>query len=398
MNGRQLRSFAEACVSRQGSPEKGLKEFSDTLVEKIRGDEKGKLGFPGSKVQGVTETVGVRDIFKVTTGLMYPNEDFDSMSKKEFIEALNTSMFPNITGELINQTIMQSYAYALAGVMNLVTELDSKKQDFDYIPGFLAPDGMARVKEGLPYPVTHFGEKLARVQLEKYGRIIELTREMILGDQTGQIVRIAQRVGDKYGIVQHRLIIQTAIDGARTDLEEATSTAFYLDGSARTVFATTHSTVDGQTNANTPSSGAVPSSSTIDAAFAYAGVITDEKGDYTTQLGYPHALCRAGATEKTLWEFFYSKGKPDTTDRADNFYAEKTKPSIFTSPYISATAWYLGDFSKDLVWLWTWKPETVSQGQDSNASFERDIIARFKWDFKGGCGRTDYRHAYKGNS
>jgi hypothetical protein len=295
---------------------------------------------------------------------------------------------------------MPGFNYMTEEANMLVYEDNSDRPDYDFIAGLTAGQRASKVGERMPFPQATVREKLARIELGKYGEIIELSKELVIGDRTGMVVKAAADLGKKLGLIKSRLIFQTAVDAVRTDMEEATSTALFFDGSARTVYASTHITVDGQVNANSATNAL--ETPALDTAYTYFANIKDEAGDIITS--FPTVLMVVPGLRQTAWNLTTSATNPDTTNRANNFYSANSGvgfvPKVISTPYIGTgtTAWYLGAFAEEMVWLWGWRPQTLSQGADSNVAFERDIVQRYRHDFKGGVGRLDYRKSYKGNA
>ncbi len=72
---------------------------------------------------------------------------------------------------------------------------------------------------------------------------------------------------------------------------------------------------------------------------------------------------------------------------------------VVESPYMaSTTEWYIGDPTRMARLYWGWKPATAVQGSNSDASFDRDVIQRYKSSMKLGVALGDYRYLIKGNA
>lgn len=403
-----LRSIAENHVQDAGDTKEGLQRFATQMVEGIRNGIDGKrIGLSGAVIDYqngspvyASHPVSLRQVLEATVGVAFKGQDYTSWSAKQLSESLNSSQFPNITTELIHQTIMPGFNYITEEANMLVFEDNSDRPDYDYLAGLTAGQRASRVGQRMPFPQATVREKLARIQLDKFGEIIELSKELVIADRTGSVVRAASELGKKLGLIKSRLIFETAVDTTRTDLEESTKAGFYFDGSARDVYASTHTTLDSQTNNNTATNAL--ETSALDTAYNYFSRITDEAGDII--VANPNILLVVPGLRQTAWNLTTAATNPSTANRADNFYSSRTGvglvPRVVSSPYVGSgtTAWYLGAFSEEIVWLWGWRPQTLSQGSDSDAAFERDIVQRYRHDFKGGCGRLDYRKSYKGNA
>jgi len=273
--------------------------------------------------------------------------------------------------------------------------METSRPDYEYIAGVRAISKMPRVRPGQNYPVSDIGEKSVRIEVAKFGEILEIERELVLSDQTGQILNRARMAGEMMGEHRHQFIVETIQDSARTALDEATSTALVYNGSAVTVYSSDHTAVDGVTNDNLASSSAI-STASMDTVYGLFGVMTDEKSRYITVV--PKAILVHPTKFRTAWSMCTDLSLESTSsaNRGANFYAQKLGLVPYQSPYISTTTdWYVGDFAKQTVWMWYWKPAVDRQGVDSDAAFERDVVARFKYYYSAGCGLRDYRWVVK---
>lgn len=71
---------------------------------------------------------------------------------------------------------------------------------------------------------------------------------------------------------------------------------------------------------------------------------------------------------------------------------------IVLNPYLAqgTTDWYYGSFKRQFRWEEVWPLETFTRvGQDTEEGFNRDIIQQFKVSLFGGCGAVDTRFVVK---
>lgn len=389
MDNRSLVQIREAEVNNAGGDvREGLRVTTLKLTERIR-----KNNIP-------LEAFSLRNLYENVVAPIHPNVDVREGSVEDISEALQTSGFPTITRSLIHNTVMAEYSNNLAGADRLVTEDNTNQSKYEIVAGFTAGEMPERVRETMPFPEGHIHEKEARIEIMKTGKIMEISREMVRSDQTGKLVNRARAAGEKMGLVRHRLIVQTLTDTARTDLGESSSTALYFNDSARTVFANDHSSWDYKAGANDNLGSTAFGHDGLAAARLLGKKLKDENGDpimwVPRMLAIPDDLGVAAMQLRT------SIGETGTANNDVNFFGPNgaERFDIFSSPYIdgSATEYYYGDFPKDLMWLWLFRPQTIAQGRNSDASFERDIVQRFRSDWSGGCGRIDYRHTIQGST
>lgn len=388
-----LRSFIQAHEQAAGKDNKPLawRNAANQLRQLLEGGE--------VKPQDFSLRELYRELVETEHGV-----DLRFASTDQIMEAVSASAFPYITGELISKTIMDEYNVNIGDVASLVTEGDAT--DFDTtVAGFGAGEGLEEVGEGMPYEETTLTEKRATIRSGKFGRIIPVTREMVLFDKTGQVLNRARNVGRKAGQHRARMIVQTIEMEPRTAFGETSSTirAAVLNGTAITqsnFYNTDHSSVsglDGQVNANTVSD-ALTTSGISNALNRFANMV-DERGDEIQIV--PSVLLVHPLDGPTAWQLVRSTNQFDTANNALNPYGPggyrtfKVVESVFIETS-STRNWYLGDFAQQLFWLWGWKPETLVQTKDSNISFEKDIITRYRFSYFGGCGHVDYRYIVRG--
>lgn len=378
-----LREIMEYHVNDTQDVKEGVKRGTSEVLEFMR-DPKFK-----------PESMSIRDIFEQTTLREHP--DVDVNQNTQLAEAIATSAFPKLTGALIHSMMIPYYEQEMFGVEQLVTESTTTRADFETLAGLTAIPQIERVYQGMVYPSAHFGEKNVKIEIAKFGHIINLTKEIILSDQTGEVARFAAGAGEAMGLHRHRYIVETIIDSPRKALGEATSTAFVYEGSATTVYADTHSTVDGQTNDNSIGSSAITANASWQGAWAAIGAMTDEEGN---PIGItPKVILCHRTYEPVASQFVGDVGQPDVANNGSNFF-RKLGLKVYTSPYTTSnsglvTDWYFGDPKRQTAWLWYWKPNVQTQTTSSDAAFEQDIVARFKPNYSAGCGLLDYRRVLK---
>ncbi|MBE3088375.1 MAG: hypothetical protein IMZ71_04605, partial [Chloroflexi bacterium] len=161
----------------------------------------------------------------------------------ELTEAVDSTMFPKITGALINKVVMDAYGLEYGVADQLVTTIPSAVKD-ETLVGFTAQGALQEVGEGLSYEETGFGEKYHKVWNRKFGRIIALTEEAVKFDQTGQMIARAKLVGEKMRAKKEQIIFEAICEKASTGVLASwrpggTSTALYSATSTDPYSATT---------------------------------------------------------------------------------------------------------------------------------------------------------------
>ena len=336
--------------------------------------------------------------------LVDPHRRFDVTTDAQLIaEAISASAFPQISNRIFHRTVMPEYEVQTGIASMLVQEDQATKTQSEEIAGLTAMEGLEMRPEQMSYEETDFGEKRVRIYSADHGRITSLTREAIFDDRTGQILRTARGVGRKAGQHRAKQIIQTIEMLPRTAMKESATRAFVYKGTAITqaqFYSTDHSAIlDSQVNSNTVTD-ALGTVGLINATVLLDSMV-DERGDevvITVQ-----TLLVPSALRVTAWQLTRAPQQFDTANRASNFFGPGGSPEgqfkVLVSPFLSSTTkYYLGDFQEQLLWLWVWKPSTATQGTETTKAFESQIIQRFRFNYNGGLGHTDYRRIIRGGA
>lgn len=315
-------------------------------------------------------------------------EDF---SIKEIHEAVHPSAFPLVTGKLLSKKVMSAYNDAPV-IGNQLVEVMPSKLLIDRIPGFSTGGAIEKVEPGGPY--QHTGvveEKWVQIVGDKYGKILDITEEAIMFDQTGQLLRRAGKIGHDAAVYREKMILNTIQDivgyyawyVGSSDAESVTRTALYSTSTTAP-----HRTSNQITNA-------LVNHTDINAAVILFGLMVDEKGDPIVT--GPKILLVPVALTMIAESIFKSSVLIGGANAQPNPYAGKF--AVLSSPYLDAQSsaiWYLGDFKSQFVWKEV-IPLQVQTRMDSenDMAWERDIKAQYKIRFYGDCKATDYNYVVK---
>ena len=373
-----IRNILEGHIkSENGDVRKGQERFAKQLSDLIR---EGKV---------TVNNVSIRELFDL---LVDYNRDVNLSKARAISEAIASSQFPTITGELISPVVLSAYELAMGDVTQLVTEI-SMTHSSEKLAGFTDPESLELVLELSPYEETAVGEKYVELFAHKFGRIISLSAEAILFDQTGQIMDRARRVGEAAGMHRAKYIVQKTADLACSADGEAANHSLYYNGSAVTVFSDDHSAIDGVTNDNQITTAL--SAAGIDAALGLLRRMKNTNGDFITV--NPRFILVPPELEGTARRLLQSDLQFDLANSnatANNIY--KNAFTVITSGYLTdANDWFIGDFPRQMYWGWVWKPKVETQTSTSEKAFENDIVQRFKVSYYGGANAVDYRYVVK---
>lgn len=323
------------------------------------------------------------------------NEDrrLDMNDAQRVTEAMTASSFPQFTEKLISKTIISEYNYALGDVGSLVEETDSKNRK-ETIVGLDAGEGPEKRGEMEPTTLMQYTQKYVEIKNDKFDKACSLTKELVVFDKTGELIRRAKEIGSKGGLHRHRFIVQKACSLACTATGEAADKSLTINGTARALFSSDHSAWDDVANDNEDAT-----------AFGFAGVdalvillakMKDKEDDEI--LVMPRQLLVPPQLRTKAIQFAAGDWEYGTANRNSNPY--KGQFNVIVTPILQANAgiYYVGDFPKQTRWQWVWKPIILVLTSNSESYVLSDILQTFKYSYMGGCGCTDHRFAAKGGS
>lgn len=378
---RNLRSFVDSHIEEcGGNLQEGLQSFTSQLEEGIENEG---LSLKDVSLKGLYEAMVNR------------NHDLDPHNTQEISEAMTAAGFPTIVGQLIHPVTQKEFQPMVDSLSDMVTETTSTRPEENTV-GFGAIDSFELVRENTPYEEAQILERKATIKNNKFGKIISVTMEMIMFDQTSEALRRAQGIGRKGGQHYHQMVIERATDSTLTALNETTSQGLIVDGTRQAMYSSDHSSWDFFANDNL--NNAALDHNGLNAALTLFPNLTDDKGDVIMVM--PDVLLVPKALETVAKQLLGSTLQYDTANNAVNPFTNAFKiiSSVFLDSKVSATAWFLGDFKSQLLAQWVYRLRTESLRNPTQKSFESDVVAQFKSGYYVGIGNTDYRYVVKGNA
>jgi len=377
---RDIRNMVESCIEDAGDRLEGQMRWAHMVEELI---DEGKIK---------PEEVSFGELFNV---LCDPKHEVDRDNSVEVYEAVHTSGFPYMTNKLISSKVMEAYNLYGGIVAELSTPYAMKRKAED-IPGFVDLDTPDEVLEGMPYHEETLDERRVKISAKKFGRIISLTKELILFDQTGLVMDRASKIGDKCGYIEYAAVINACSSIADTNLGVSANEWLVYDGTARACYANDHSAWDDGANANDNIHTTALGTAGMKAAYTLLRKMKDTQNEFIVVAPPTHLLVPS-TLEWDAKELITSDLQFDSAENAKNVFKGGLK--VLSSPILDATStsyWYLGDFKRD-IWLGRVWPLTVTaQKADSESAFSSDIIQRYKASTYFGVNAVDYRHRVEG--
>lgn len=301
-------------------------------------------------------------------------------------EAIASSAFPKITGELINSRMIAAYEGVPKIGDQLVTTIPSNVQQ-ETIAGFTETEGPEEVGEGQDYKDSTFTEKYVTIRNTKFGRIISITEEMLYFDKTGQVLEYARRIGMKAAAYRERQIVR--------GVQDVDSNVYRPSGVATAFFSTAHGN----------SISANPFGETgLENVRLYAQRMKDDSigagaggdQDYIMIDLNNMTVLVPSQLELEAWQMANSMLTPESNENARNFFEGRYQP--LTSPHVTAqssSTWYAGQPKEDFVWTEVWPLQTLSQAAGHDDAFKKDIKSRHKVRYYGNVGAVDFKHWFK---
>jgi hypothetical protein len=290
----------------------------------------------------------------------------DDFNLRELWEAVDTTAFPTITGQLISRQIIDAYQTTPAIGENFVHTVPSNRKKEEVV-GFVAIEQVKAVKEGMPYEESSLAEKKVAIENKKFGRILAITEEAVMEDQTGQILQRAASLGEKARLFKEKMILDVVRD--------VNSNAYNGSALYTSAHGNFHSVAFG-----TDGSGLEESKKLI-------SEMSDENGDPILISG--QALLVPQELEKEAYNLI----SPVLTEST---YHKQILSQIYTSPFMTdATEFFYGDFKKQFRYQEVWPIQVLQAKEGHEDAFNRDIVAKYKVRLYGGCGAIDYRYVIK---
>lgn len=323
--------------------------------------------------------------------------------------AVRSHAFAVLTGSLLASKMLDTYQAGPMISEKLYTNMPNQTVRNQRLAGLTTIGSeLSEVLEGHNYQYTSFAEKYVTTSEAKYGKVLGITKELILFDQTGECYRRAALMAEHIRDEMERKKIRMVIDA-----DSGSSVYVYRpSGTGEVLYAT-----DGS-NLNYVGAGGVSGFNAavplvdwtdLDTILQYrATKVVDDRIDGTPR---PIGNINSGltllvspakyATARNI--VFGDQWRTGDGASMANAYSYSNPvggfiTSVETSPYIgevNADDYYIGNFKKQFVWTEIWPLRTAVQGEDSQDGFDRDIVFKVKASVYGGMSALDSRYVTK---
>ncbi len=301
--------------------------------------------------------------------------------------AVNTTLFANIQGQYFYNAIMRGYDKPELIGDQLVTVRPTQLSG-EKMPGITAiGDQVEVVAEGNPYPRAGMSEYWVETPATiKRGLMLDITKEAVYFDLTGQLLSKAQGIGDSIAVNREKRIL---------DVVFGISTIYRRNGAAPA--ATYDST-------NTTSSNPLVDWVSVDTVDTKFSTMTDpDTGEPIVitpdTLIVPPALTMTATRIANAMMTNQLTGSGSRETRVDG-NSVKHPMTVLSSPYVrqrtsSDSTWFRGKPKEAFAYMQNWPIAVEPQPVGSDVQFERDIIYRYKTSERGAAAVIEPRFMVK---
>lgn len=375
------------------------KAFREGLQSRLKRMSGGKMSF--DPVTDTKKFPAIRENFSWT-------KFRDQLSNLR--EADSGTMYPLMLVAGVLQNVIGMYTIAKPSYMDWVTVTPTKLVDTPVAPlhGLSFP---REVGEQMPYPVSKTAALSLKFHARKYGTMLEMTRELIEDDQTGQFQMLSGQLGEYLQLLTEVLVYGrlSSVTGASYSGFTPGASETSPSGESNWPWTVATSSFMGG-GFNKPASFGAPSVANIE-----AGMIALKQQKNLLGVLIPVNPKRIITGPKYMFDVavilnsaYYPAGAQNagTTGGAFSINPLKGIADLTVTPFMfdntgaaanSSTAWYLVDDTKPFFQLVQREPVSVEQeAPNAGESFNRDVV-RFKCSTRQIADFVDSRFAWQGN-
>lgn len=309
--------------------------------------------------------------------------------------AVGYSDFAQITGQIFFTEIMDKYEDEEFVFSAAVQKKQSAIQDVEKIAGLSRlGDGFLEVDEKGEYRRLGVSQDYIEVPAKKKrGAIVEVTKEAVAGDLTGQLLERCGELGFFAGLSVEKRIIDATID------ENDGASGAHQGGHRYTWKGTAYATYQASSPwVNLKTNNGLVDYTNLQAAWLQMAAITDPHTgepiliNPDTVIVTPDLLWTANriltaTTNRSTTPGFATTGNPVQTEGPN--LAQKVMGSlkILSSRLLKArlgtdTSWFLGNPGKAVRRYYNWDVTPDQRSKGTEAEFARDIVQQYKISWK----------------
>lgn len=318
-------------------------------------------------------------------------------------DAVDSTMFANISGQLMFSRILQGYTSEAFYLSNLVPTVPSSVEGAEKVPGIgriNEDDAGGAVGEGQEYPRVGVSEEyIVAPAKEKHGFIVPITKEAVRFDRTGLLLTRASETGQALGSRKEKELVDVLIGAVNPYIEKRR-------GIAETARNTYYSAADSTPPwINHLDGNALTDWSSVDEGDRLLADMVDPNTGEPIVLTAAQLLCTP-ANRMTMNRILNAtevrsgnqagntviSGNPlRGVSGVASALIKQRLVAMGVSPSVADGYWFYGDVRRALAWFENW-PITVAQAPtNSEADFTRDIVVQFKASYRGAAAMMEPR-------
>ena len=305
---------------------------------------------------------------------------------------VDSSLFKNISGQILYTAMLDGYQSPVFIGDKLVRTIPTKF-DGEKIPGLTQIGDQAGVVQELrDYPRAGIGSTFNETpQTTKRGMIVEVSKEAVFFDRTGQVLETARKTGEWLGVNKEKRLIDMALG--------VTSTWNPEGKGALSTYSNSTGLHDFDNLAN---SNALENWTDFTAAQTLLDAITDPFTGEPIIINGTAVLCTKAVAQTARYILNATQVKVDPNANSGTAqYVGYVDPKtllpegagfqLLTNAYVASrmtagsvntSCWVYGDFQKAFAYMENW-PLTVVQDDGGDSAFTRDVVARYKASERG---------------
>ncbi|MES2342310.1 MAG: hypothetical protein V4597_11575 [Pseudomonadota bacterium] len=303
---------------------------------------------------------------------------------------VSTGDFSNITGQILFNKIKEGYDDPTLLYPQLCTVVPTEFLNGERIPGVggISPSMIEIVGEGKKYPTLGLNENWLDTRATvKHGAELGFTRESIVADRTGLLLKQGSDFGRAAGVVVEKEVIDVAT-------ASNSNNSYNRNGVSTNTYLTSGAYINDQTG-NALDGSANEWRAIEKADLLFDAMISPDTGE---PIGVPQSpgLLVPSALLKTAERIVHATAVQTvdlraqaTTIRTDGANPLGTRrPQILSNQYVKArtsstSKWYYGDFKRAIYWMQVWAIETLAAASNDEVSFTQDIWSRTRVSYRG---------------
>ena len=298
--------------------------------------------------------------------------------------------FANITGQIQFNKIKEGFTNPTLLWPQLCEVVPTEFINGERIPGVggISPSHIEVIGEGQKYPTIGLNENWLDTRATvKHGAEMGFTRESIVADRTGMILRENSNFGAAAGVQVEKEVIDVAT-------ASNSNNSYNRNGVSTNTYLTSGAYINDQTG-NALDGSANEWRAIENADLLFDAMLSPDTGEpigvpQNPQILVPSALLKTAerivhATSVSTVDMRVQARTIRT--EGDNPLGSR-RPQILSNQYVksrtgSATKWYYGDFKKAIYWMQVWGIETLNAVDNNEVSFTQDIWSRTRVSYRG---------------